>query len=395
MAGQAAPRPEPPLQPEPEVLDALEGSGGAGRWWWAAAALSGVVLAGVLVVGSANKGSDWETAPVTRETLVQSVTAVGQLEPTDTVEVSSDLSGEIESVLVDVNAPVTAGQPLARLDPSDFETNLESATALWRSTRASLAQARVNQETAKLSLDRTRTLFERGAATGVALENDEQAYKSARAQVDATRAQLDQNAVSMQQAKLNLEQTTITAPIDGVILQRYVEPGQTVVSSMSVTPLFEVASDLTTLVAEVGVEEADVGNIRTGQLAAFTVPAWPDRRFSAEVISIDLAPEAQSATVSYRAVLRIDNADQALRPGMTATAEIEVGRQDGVLHVPTEALWFRPEGAASSGGDRIYVLRDGEPVEVSVEVIGTTGARAAVRADTLQENDAVVTGEAS
>ncbi|MEL6347217.1 MAG: efflux RND transporter periplasmic adaptor subunit [Myxococcota bacterium] len=395
MAGHTAPSLEPPVHPDPDVLVAINGDGGKTTWRWWAAGAAFVTIAALFVGMSSTSGPQWETQPLSRDTLVRSVTAVGQLEPTDTVEISSDLSGEIAAVLVAVNTPVTAGQALAQLDPEDFETNLDSATAQYRSTKASLDQGLVNLETAKLSHARTRTLFDRGAATGVALENDAQAEKAARAQVSATRAQLEQQAVAMAQAKRNLSQTTITSPIDGVVLQRYVEPGQTVVSSMSVTPLFEVASDLTTLVAEVGIEEADVGDVAAGQLASFTVPAWPDRSFSAEVVSIDLAPQAQSATVSYRAVLRIDNTEGDLRPGMTATAEIEVGREANMMHVPTEALWFRPEGTPEGAGDRIFVLRGGELVEISVDVIGTSGTRAAVQAEQLRDDDQVVTGEAS
>lgn len=395
MSGQA-PSLSEPLSPDPDVLAAIDGgSTGRRRRGWLLALIGAAVVIAVGVGLAGGGDSAWQTGTVTEDTLVREVTAVGQLEPVTTVEISSDLSGEIAEVLVDVNEQVAAGQPLARLAPLDFENNAESATAQWRSATASLEQAQVTEESARLALARLERLIDRGAATAVELEDAQQAVKTAKAQVAAARAQQQQSSVALSQAREDLGQTTITAPADGVVLQRLVEPGQTVVSAMSATPLFTVASDLSTLVAEVYVEEADVGVVAPGQLAAFTVPAWPDRTFSAEVVSIDLAPDDSASVVAYRTVLRVDNTDGALRPGMTATAEIEISRTDGLLHVPIEALRFQPDGALPAEGDQVYVLRGDDLEAVPVEVLGTSGVRAAVSSETLQPGDTIVVGEAS
>jgi HlyD family secretion protein len=383
--------PSPSSTPDPDVLAVLNPPGNRKRWGLLAALAGGLTLIGVLALSSGDKTS-WETATVTEATLVEEVTAVGQLEPLHSVEIGSDLSGEILEVLVDTNDMVIAGQALARLEPMDFDNNVKSKEAQRVSARASLDQAVVGRTSAELTLKRTRTLKERGAATGVELENAELNLDTTTAQVNAARAQLTLASVALDQARQDLVNTTITAPIDGVVTRRLVEPGQTVISSMSVTPLFEIASDPTALKAEVGVEEADVGQVKAGQVATFTVPAWPDRVFQAEVSSIDLASDATSTIVTYTTELSIDNADGALRPGMTATAAIEIGRREGLMHVPAEALRFRPDGDEDVLDDRIYVLIDGEPAAVPVDVLGSTGMQTAIASDQLTAGAQVVTG---
>ncbi len=381
-----------PVDVDPEVAAVL-GAAGAHRTrtWLVGGALVAVVLASVGV--AALRGGPpprYETAEVTRGALVEKVTAVGQLEPMDSVEVGSDLSGKVEAVLVDVNQAVTKGQPLARLDPTPFENAVAQAKAQLASARASLSQAKVTEEAARLDAERSARLLERGAATAVDVEDARIAHDQAVASTAAAEAQVALRKAALTEAEDDLADTVITAPIDGVVIVRLVDPGQTVVSSMSATALFTVASDLKDLKAEVGVDEADVGKVVAAQPARFTVSAWPDRTFDAAVATVDLAPQDEDDVVTYDAELRVRNDDRALRPGLTVTAEIEVGRLDDVLLIPTTALRFEVEGGQE--GDDVWVLDGEAPRAVPVTVLGTDGLSTAIRADGLDAGARVIVG---
>ncbi|MEZ4323267.1 MAG: efflux RND transporter periplasmic adaptor subunit [Myxococcota bacterium] len=358
--------------------------------------LAGLVGVGLWAASLGGSTTDWQTEPVTRGDLDLTVTAVGQLAPEDAVEVGSDLSGRVEAVLVEKNATVHAGQVLAQLDAGPFEHAVSQATAQLSSARASVAKAEVELENARVQRDRTSRLLEKGAVSATELESADLQVRTLEATLQTARAQRDQASASLADARDDLTHTTILSPIDGVVIQRFVDPGQTVVSSMSATALFEVASDLSALEVEVAVDEADVGHVQAGQPARFTVSAHPDATFEAEVVSVDLAPDPDASVVSYPTELRVDNREGLLRPGMTATADIVVTSIEDALQVPTLALRYRPASsgppAASAAGDRVYVLRDGSAVAVPVRVLGTDGLFTAVVADGLAEGDAIVLG---
>jgi len=366
-----------------------------GRWGIAAGALLGLVALGAWAVSGSSGEVSYQTEPVQRGTLDVRITAVGTLEPEDVVEVGSDLSGRVTSVLVDKNAVVKAGDVLAQLDAEPFEHAVAQATAQLSSARAAVAKAQVELEDAVVQRDRSARLFDHGAVSATTVEAAELSVRTASASLQTARAQRDQAAASLADAENDLAHTTITSPIDGVVLQRYVDPGQTVVSAMSATALFEVASDLSALQVEVAVDEADVGQVAVGQSARFTVSAHGEATFTAEVVSVDLAPDPDATVVSYPAELRVDNREGLLRPGMTATADILVASLDDALQVPTLALRYRPSrgpDAPTASGEQVYVLRDGEPVGVAVEVLGTDGLNTAVAADGLSVDDAIVLG---
>jgi len=384
------------LEPDPAALAILERqSRRSRRWWWlgGGALLAAIALIAVMVGGRSTP--KWETVPVTEGSLVMTVTAVGQLEPMTSVEVGSDLTGTVQTVPVDANDAVVAGQVLARLDPSPYQSSVTQHEAAVASSAAGVEQAKVNLEAAELSLGRTQRLLGHGAATPVELENAQVQVDTARAALTSARAQLSQAEATLERSQQDLEDSVITSPIDGVVIRRHVDPGQTVVSAMQATPLFEVASDLSLMRAEVGVDEADVGRVKPGQKAHFTVSAWPDKVFDATVVSIDLAPDATAAVVSYDAELRIDNSEMLLRPGMTATAEIEVGRLDDVTRVPTEALRFRPPRVEAPEGRHLWTLQGDTPTAVPIKVLGSDGTYTAFQSDTLTAGSVVVVGEAT
>jgi len=381
---------EPP-SPDAEVAETLrQGRRRPGRWLWVGAGVIGV--GGLLTWAfwpTSGEQDRWELGDVTQGDLVVRVTAVGPLAAVDSVEVGSDLSGRIERVLVDVNDRVSEGQELARIEPARYENAVAQVEASLAQARASLRQAQVQLESADLDLERASSLASQGAMTQAELDTARITRDAQRAAVAAARASVAYQQAALDRAREDLADSVIVSPIDGVVTQRHVDPGQTVVSSLQATPLFEVASDLAQMEAEVAVDEADIGRVRAGQPATFTVTAWPDRTFEAEVHSVDIAPDPTQAVVVYDAELRLDNTDLALRPGMTATAEIEVGRLDDVLLVPSAALRYTPRTMIQGGqmiappgeGPRVWTLQDDKPVPVDVTVLGSDGRQTAVQGE--------------
>jgi len=381
---------ESKLSPDADVLAVLEPPGRRWRWWLGGAALLLVVGVGVSSMLGGGDDATWETAVAESGTLVMKVTAVGQLEPLETIEVGSDQSGRIEAVLVDTNDRVRAGQVLARMERDRFENTALQQEAQLAAAYAALEQAQYSAQRSTLDADRAAQLLSQEAVAPADAESLRLQAKTAEAASRAAAAQVRQAAAALERARSDLDESVITAPIDGVIIRRIIEPGQTVVSTMQATPLFELASDLTRMRVEVSVDEADVGRVLTAQPALFTVAAWPDRVYEASVSTVDLSPDPTSAVVSYLTDLVLDNSDLSLRPGMTATAEIEVGRVEMAILVPAEALRFRPGGLEPLAGDHVWLLDAESPRAVSVNVLGSDGSQTAVEG--LDAGAAVLVG---
>ena len=370
------------------------------RRWLIGGGIAALALIGG-ALGLAFRGGDgpqYETTPLTRGTLTERVTAVGTLEPISSVEVGSDLSGKVIEVLVEENDVVTVGQVLARLDATPFETARARAEASVASAKASAAEAAVNVKKARLVSDRATALLAQGAATVSDQQDAALSLESAEAALRVAGAQLSQSMTSLADAQQDLAKTVIASPMDGVVIHRLVDPGQTVVSAMSATALFEVASDLGQLKVEVDVDEAEIGRVSQGQIASFTVPAFPDATFTAKVATVNLAPNADDSVVSYGAELHLDNTESTLRPGMTATATLEVGQVADALLAPTLALRYRPPqepGGQPLSGNHLWVLSGAQLTPVAVTVLASDGAMSAVRAEdaaALPEGALIVTG---
>ena len=392
MAETAPQTPDADSAPDADVVATLQRANRRpGRW--IAAGLGVVALGSILTWWfwpTQAADGDWRTTAPSRGTLTLTVTAVGKLEPVDSVEVGSDLSGRVETVAVRANDPVSAGQELARLDPEPFDNAIDQARAQVASANASLTQAQANLTSAQRDASQLGRLVQEGAAARTELERAEIAVEVGLADVATARAQLTQARTALDQAQDNLRDSVITTPIDGVVTQRYIDPGQTVVSAMQATPLFEIASDLRRMKAEVGVDEADIGAVREGLPATFTVSAWPDRVFSGDVSSVAIAPDPQQAVVTYDAEVRIDNADMALRPGMTATAEIQVGQLEDVWLVPSAALRYAPDEADPPAEPTLWLLNDRDPTPLAVTVLGHDATQTAVASEALTASSPVV-----
>ena len=300
----------------------------AGGWWQAR--------------GGAEAGSGYRTATVERGDIRVAISATGTLRAISTVDVGSQISGLVTEVLADFNDQVRQGQVIARIDPSTYLAQIEQGDASANAARASLANAEASLRNAEADYQRKAGLAQSQLIAASDLDLARSARDQARAQVESARAQIRQQQASTQTSRLNLERTEIRSPVDGVVLTRSVEPGQTVAASLQAPVLFQIAEDLSKMEIELAIDEADIGQVEPGQGVSFTVDAFPDRRFRGEVQQIRLSATNTNNVITYPVVVAVDNSDQVLLPGMTANAEIEVSRRDGVLRVPNAALRYKP-----------------------------------------------------
>lgn len=351
--------------------------------------------------------TEYKTVQAQRGKLTVTVTATGNLEPTNKVEVGSEVSGTIASVLVDYNDFVKAGQVLARLDTSKLEAQASQSRAAVESARANLRQARASlleAEQAMGKLNQVRKLSKGKLPSQQDFDTAEATLARARANEAMIRANIAEAEAKLRVDRTNLEKAIIVSPINGVVLTRSVEPGQTVAASLQAPVLFTLAEDLAKMELHVQVDEADVGQVKKGQQATFTVDAYPNRTFPAHITQVRYGSQTSDGVVTYLTVLNVNNADLSLRPGMTATADIIVKQVDGALLVPNTALRFSPpvqeeKAAVREGGSllsrlfprpprspekkngeavdkkkqRLWTLRDGQPVAIPVTTGATSG----------------------
>ena len=373
-----------------------------------------VLGAGILVLGwlaflpSGEDRPVWSTALVERGKIVAEVTATGRVEPRESVEVGTYVSGPVLEVDVDFNAPVRAGQRLAKLDPRTFEGQVAHARADLSLARAGVERASAALELERSKLRRSESLGRKGVVATEELEIARSNTRQAEAELAVAQAEVERAQARLGEARVNLSYTDIISPIDGMVILRDVEVGQTVAASFQTPVLFVIANDLRRMKVIAYVSEADVGRIEEGQLATFTVDSFPGRPFPARVIQVrqvstptEGVPELTSFVVTYDVVLEVDNVDGLLRPGMTAAVRITTAELEDALKVPRNALRFRPPGASGpafrSGAaeGRVYRLEDGEPRAIDVQVGIVDDQFAAVQSRELVAGDRVITRMAS
>ena len=282
------------------------------------------------------------TATVSRGSVVQGIDATGRLQAVTTVQVGSQVSGTIKELHADFNSQVKKGQVVAELEPSLFQTQVEQAEATVVRSQADLERARVQLEDTKLKLTRAKDLAQRKLIPQADLETAEANQRSADAALKSAQAQLVQGQANLNQNKVNLSHTVITAPIDGVVINRNVDVGQTVAASMQAPTLFEIANDLAQMQVNANIAESDIGSIAVGQPVRFQVDAFPGQNFIGTVSQVRLNPVIEQNVVSYVTVIAVPNPDLRLRPGMTANVTVEVARADDTLRVPTSGVRFTP-----------------------------------------------------
>jgi HlyD family secretion protein len=324
------------------------------RWaLWGLVAVA--VIAAVLLYRSRNqgpKGTSYVTTPARVGNLVETITATGTLQALDTVQVGSETSGRILDVLVDFNDQVRKGQVLATIDPEQASARADEAAAQLRAARASVARAQATQEETAQSLKRSRGLKDAGLISQQDYDTAQATARRAQADVASARAQATVAEAGLSAARSSLQKTSIVSPIDGIVLSRAVEPGQTVAASFQTPVLFTIARDLSDMTLHVQVDEADVGKVREGQPATFTVDAYPQREFDSRVVSLRNVATTDQNVVTYEAVLAADNSALLLRPGMTATASVVTQRKQDVLLVPNAALRFTPPDVAAASQEQ-------------------------------------------
>jgi HlyD family secretion protein len=402
-----------------EILNMGRHSPRQWRLRWALTILVVVLLAGgivLLLLSGDTSAVRYETVEVQQGDLTVTVTATGTLQPVNQVDVGSELSGTIETVEVDFNDKVQRGQVLARLNTDRLQAQVLESRASLESNKAKVKEAKATVLETRLHFERCEKLAARQLCTTEELDNSRAAYArakaaeaSARAQVAVTRATLDGHETELSKAE-------IRSPIDGLVLSRQIEPGQTVAASLQAPILFTLAEDLARIELHVFVDEADVGKIAEGQTAVFTVDAWPERSFPATITQVRFAPLTVEGVVTYETVLSVDNSDLALRPGMTATALITVQQLRDAVLIPNAALRFTPpaiepmqrgggvfgmlfprpphkrrrSNSARNGGQQVWVLRKGEPVAVSVNTGASDGRFSELRSGDIRPGEAVV-----
>ena len=285
------------------------------------------------------------TVPVSRGEVVERVQATGTLEAVTTVTVGTQVSGVVQELYADFNSIVRKGQVIARLDPSILQVQIESQKANVVRAEADLERLHVALADAQQKYDRAKAMFAKELVPKTDYEAAELAVKSADAQIKSSEASLTQSKASLNQATVNLGYTVITSPIDGIVISRNVEPGQTVASSMNAPTLFVIAADLTKMQVVANIDESDVGRMRPGQVVSFRVDAYPTDTFVGAVEQVRLQPAVVQNVVVYSTVIAVPNPQLKLKPGMTATVGIEIARRNSVVRVPTAAVRFRPTEA--------------------------------------------------
>jgi HlyD family secretion protein len=414
------------------------------RALWIAVLLVVVGLVGFglwVFLGSA-KETVYTTVPVSRGKIIQTVSASGTLQAVVTVQVGSQVSGTIAKLYADYNSRVKAGQVIAELDQGKFKARVEEARANLVSSQADLAKAKVALEDTEKTLARTTALKKQDLISQSELDAAETSQRAALAQIDVAKGRVEQAKAGLDQAALDLSYTIIRSPVNGIVISRNVDVGQTVAASLQAPTLFTIANDLSKMEVHTNVAEADIGSVWDKQEVTFNVDAYATRRFRGMVAQVRNAPMVVQNVVTYDAVVRIDNKELLLRPGMTANVQFLVSQKDGVLKVPNLAIRFRlptekpdsrpravegrgnqagggsREGSRGSGGGRrasrnrenggrgsgregqgaadagrwarLYILKDQKPVPVRVRLGITDGSATAVLEGELREGQQVI-----
>ena len=394
--------------------------------------VTGLLLGGVGYgywrFGTGRSKVPYLTVPVTRGNVSQVVSSTGTLQAVITVQVGSQVSGTIDKLFADFNTKVKAGQVVAQLNQDKFKATVDQARANLLAAQSNFAKSKVSVEDAQRTLQRNKELMKRQLIAQSELDAAQTAYDAAMAQLEVNRAQSAQSQAALNQALVDLNNTVIRSPVDGIVISRNVDVGQTVAASLQAPTLFTIANDLAKMEVHTNVDEADVGNVHEKQEVTFTVDAFPARRFKGRVYQVRNAPTVVQNVVTYDAVVRIDNKEFLLKPGMTANVQFLVSQRENVLTIPNMALRFKPPeqkddgresagtvpsktgqrpgarrsgrpGGASGGRSgrrvRVYVLKDSAVEPVSVRLGITDGSKTEVQEGDLKEDDPVIVGMAS
>jgi HlyD family secretion protein len=346
----------------------------------------------------------FETAKVDQGEIHAKVTANGALSALVTVNVGSQVSGRVQTLLVDFGSTVKQGEVVATIDPALFQAATAQATANHRAAVAAVERGKAQVLNAEKQFARAASLHKEGLTTSAELETAEANLAVARADLDVARANVNQTAAARAQADLNLKYTTIVSPIDGIVISRNVDVGQTVAATLQAPTLFTIARDLTHMQVDTNIAEADVGRIRAGMDATFTVDAYPKRAFHGQVRQVRDNAQTIQNVVTYDAVVDVDNSERLLKPGMTANVSFTYANRDAAVRLPNAALRFRPEPAALTefmhgravptptppDGRLVWRLDSGNATPVIVQIGVSDGTFTELVSGALKAGDALV-----
>jgi HlyD family secretion protein len=367
------------------VLYAPEGSFW-GQAWLARATTS------IEFPASAPTGPSYRYGQIAHGDVVSSVSATGALAPVATVVVGTQVSGQVKELYADFNSVVREGEVIALIDPVTFEHAAEMAEAEVAMARATLRKSEVTLRDTQGDLERKSALLGRGSGSVVDRIKAEAARDLARAQIEDTTAAVRRAEAALGRARTDLERTRIRAPVDGIVIQRNVDAGQTVAASLQAPDLFTIAQDLREMQVHASIDESEIGRIVPGQRVEFRVDAYPGRRFVGTVDQIRKQPKTVQNVVTYTVVVKAPNPDQLLLPGMTASARFIVSERKAVARVPNGALRFRPRDVHTPTGSNIWVEEDGRLRAIPVQVGLTDGSYTEVTGEGVRENMRVIVG---
>lgn len=335
----------------------------------------------------------YETTPLERCTITQVVEASGTINPVNTVSVGSVVSGLIESIYVDYNSQVKKGQLLAQIDPRNFQASVEQNTAQVQNAEANMAKIQAVTEMSRKTYVRYKNLYKKNFIAKSELDQAESDYLSNKAQIASAAAQISQARANLATAKTNLGYTKIIAPVDGTIIARKIDIGQSVAASFQAPELFTIAQDLTKMQIEVSVSEADIGKVAVGQEVTYTLDGYQDSIFKGKVTQVRISPTTVSNVVTYTVIVEVDNEDLKLIPGMTANVSIITHKSENVLCAPSIALKYNPNTDGTRYKNQgIWILSDKKQKRVNIETGASDDTNIEIKSKELHEGDKIITG---
>ena len=354
------------------------------------------------LVKKENGAPQYKTATLQRGDLDAKVTATGTVNAVTTVLIGTQVSGTINALYVDFNSPVTKGQLLAQIDPATIQAQVDQAVASLLSAEANLKKAQASLLDARRTYERNKQLMANNFIAQSDLDTSETNAQAADAQLDAAKAQVLQGRAALSQAQTNLRYTRIVSPVNGTVISRSIDVGQTVAASFQTPTLFTIAQDLTKMQIDTSVDEADIGKVKVNQDVRFTVDAYPDINFTGKVSEVRNAPTTVQNVVTYDVIVQVNNAELKLKPGMTANVSIITESRKGVLLVPNSALRFRPQAegdgstnavkkrATGNKGPAIWILENNKPKQKKITTGISDGSLTEVVSRELKEGQEVI-----
>jgi HlyD family secretion protein len=356
--------------------------------------VSFLALLGFFSGACKNSGPQYVTENITRGDIITAVTATGTVNAVTSVNVGTQVSGRITKLSVDYNSPVTKGEVIALIDPALFQAQVDQARANLANAKANLTKAAATEADAKRTWDRYKSLFERNLVAKSQMDTAETSYLTAAASTVAARTQVDQTAAALSLSETNLVYTKIVSPVDGVVISRNVDVGQTVAASFQTPTLFVIAADLTKMQIDTSVDEADVSNVKVGQDVDFTVDAYPEETFKGKVFQVRNAAVTVQNVVTYDVVVQVSNQELKLKPGMTAEVSIITSVVRSVLRIPNGALRFRPmekgKPAAAGRGPAVWTLENNQPKRIAVKIGFSDGTYTELVSEDLKVGEPVI-----